>query len=703
VTSSGTRYQRNVPHAREIIATVALVAIACIAFTPGLIGPYLWDDKALIPGNPAVREMNVRAWFTRDFWDIGGDLVQLAERLRYWRPLVTASYAIDFHLGKGDPFVLHVTNLIAHAIVAALAFFTLRRWTSTVLPAIVGALFFALHPTKAESVAWISGRTDVLCALAILVASVGVSRRLRGLRGGLPLEILGTAVAYMTKEGALVLPAFVAVETWVNLGRPPLDRSVVRRLIVTAAPQVGVAVAYLAARAVWMPVRPMKPTTPLVDHAQMFLESIGRYVALAIAPVNLSSQHGLLRSVDGRLLHATPYVALGAVALVAVTALAVAMRKRAPVVTIALAMFGVLILPVSNLMLTGMSTLVAERFLYLPILAIAWLVAEGAARIGPQRAAVALVAIVFGPLSFARAIDFSDEGLFWTRERARHPESLEAHRVLMVRARDDRRYREAMQHALDGREQAARFYQHRGSEAEFIHHYLELRAVLTPDRDVERLTAIDGFFRALLDPGAQVAEVHAPGLSVSMPLNGPMGNRARALRTRTNVVLAELASRLGRDDDARVFAEQARTACPTCVQAVNVAALVAARRGDYASAYRLLDEIARLRGEEGVAVLRKNLAAAEVAGRQATIADGPIALNLRATELARLELYGRAYDVLLPHRAQIELAPGFAIGFAELAYRAGDEAAAREVLAKHVPAERIGPMLDEWATKMGWR
>jgi hypothetical protein len=208
----------------------------------------------------------------------------------------------------------------------------------------------------------------------------------------------------------------------------------------------------------------------------------------------------------------------------------------------------------------------------------------------------------------------------------------------------------------------------------------------------------------LIDPRTATAEVHLPGLDVTAPIaSGPFVPRARGLHTRTTIVVAELASRLGRDDEARRYSDEARARCPTCIHVVTVSAVIAARRGDYSAGNRMLDDLARLEGEPALASVRKRLQTAELASKQAAMSSGPIALQLRANELAELEAYGRAYELLAPHRAQIEQAPGLAIGFAELAYRAGEETVAREVLAAQVPPEKIAPMFAEWARKMGWQ
>ena len=692
------------PHAAEVIAAVVVAVLALIAFSPGLVGPFLWDDKSLILGNAAVRDIDVRAWFTRDFWDVSPELIQFASRVRYYRPLVTASYALEFRLSGGDPFLFHLTNLVAHALVAVLALFTLRRWVGALVPAALGALFFALHPTKAESVAWIAGRTDVLCALGIFVAAAGAGRRLRKQRFGFALEALGTVIAYLTKEGAIVLPAFVAIEAWVAMERPAIDLTTIRKMLRAAGPQLAIAVAYLVARAVLMPMRPETPKVSALDHAQFIFETIGRYVTLAVAPHGLSGQHALFRTLDGRIVHHTGYVAFGVLALAALVAIAVAARRRAPAVTLAIALFGATLVPVSNLVLTGLGTLVAERFLYLPLLGIAWLVAVVLTRAPPRIgwAVAAPVLLVLALVGFDRALDFSDEGRFWTRERRLHPESLEAHRFVVAHAKEERRYRAALAAALEGREQASKWYRHSGAEAEWIQQIVEIRALLTPDREIAKLDALAGFFRALIDPSARVAELHSGDLQIVMPLGGVTGARARSLGLRSRAMLAALESRLGHDEAARRISDEAGRACPSCVQIALTGAVAHARSGDYAGARAILDDLARVRGEDVVADLRESLAAAESAGRQAAVAEGPVQLHLRATELANLEAYGRAYEVLAPHRAQIELAPGFAIGFAELAFRAGEEAVAREVLGKQVPAERIEPMLQEWRRKMGW-
>src|SRR5688572_6514656 len=128
-------------------AALTLAAIVC--FAEAVSGPFILDDGPLIAHNPSVQALgHWREWFAKDFWNVDLAQAQLGDRLRYFRPLVLGSYALDWQLGGGAPWVLHVTNVLLHVGVAWLAFFSLRRWMGALVPAFVAALLFTVHPAK---------------------------------------------------------------------------------------------------------------------------------------------------------------------------------------------------------------------------------------------------------------------------------------------------------------------------------------------------------------------------------------------------------------------------------------------------------------------------------------------------------------------------------------------------------------------------
>src|SRR6185369_8521583 len=79
----------------------------------------------------------------------------------------------DYTLWGMDARGYHATSLVIHAGNAAMVFLVARRLfamtfaseaggTATTLGAAVAALWFAVHPQRVESVAWITERRDVL-------------------------------------------------------------------------------------------------------------------------------------------------------------------------------------------------------------------------------------------------------------------------------------------------------------------------------------------------------------------------------------------------------------------------------------------------------------------------------------------------------------------------------------------------------------
>lgn len=93
----------------------------------------------------------------------------------YYRPLLWSTYLADKDLWGLEPSFMHLENILLHAINTILIFFITvlisKRYNveSRTFP-LLAALLFALHPINTEAVNWISGRTDVLAGLFILLS-----------------------------------------------------------------------------------------------------------------------------------------------------------------------------------------------------------------------------------------------------------------------------------------------------------------------------------------------------------------------------------------------------------------------------------------------------------------------------------------------------------------------------------------------------
>ena len=146
----------------------ALVVLVLAAFAPALSGEFLqWDDEDNIALNHDFRGLDAAhlEWmFTTN-------------RMGPYQPLAWVSLGIDHALyGLGGPEVYpeapeyHRTSVAIHALAAIALFFLAKRLLRKPFAAFVAAAFFAIHPLRVESVAWVTERRDVLCGLFYVLA-----------------------------------------------------------------------------------------------------------------------------------------------------------------------------------------------------------------------------------------------------------------------------------------------------------------------------------------------------------------------------------------------------------------------------------------------------------------------------------------------------------------------------------------------------
>ncbi len=88
----------------------------------------------------------------------------------FFRPVINLSFLIDYRLYHLAPFGYHLTNLLFFGGSIALVVLIAQRLTGSSLRAWLIGLLFLVSPFTAESVVWISGRTDVLMLFFLLLS-----------------------------------------------------------------------------------------------------------------------------------------------------------------------------------------------------------------------------------------------------------------------------------------------------------------------------------------------------------------------------------------------------------------------------------------------------------------------------------------------------------------------------------------------------
>jgi len=89
-----------------------------------------------------------------------------------WHPLTWISLMLDGQLYGLSAGGYHLTNVLLHAATAVVLFLVLQQMTGCRWQSALVAGLFAIHPLRAESVAWVTERKDVLSGL-FFVATLG--------------------------------------------------------------------------------------------------------------------------------------------------------------------------------------------------------------------------------------------------------------------------------------------------------------------------------------------------------------------------------------------------------------------------------------------------------------------------------------------------------------------------------------------------
>ena len=144
------------------------LAVATIAAFAGVYhaGWILFDDTAYVVRNPHIARglsLDGLAWMMQH--PHGGN----------FHPLTSISHMLDGVFGV-DPRGPHLVNLALHTANALLVCIVLSRYTGAWWRSAIVAAFFALHPLRVESVAWISERKDVLSTLFFLLTLLAYKR-----------------------------------------------------------------------------------------------------------------------------------------------------------------------------------------------------------------------------------------------------------------------------------------------------------------------------------------------------------------------------------------------------------------------------------------------------------------------------------------------------------------------------------------------
>ena len=375
--------------------TLLLVFLAAVAvYAPTLLGAFTnWDDPAYVLDNPDIRLETRAQW----------ESALTTPRMATVGPVQILSYAIDYRLWGLHPAGYHLTNILLHGACAALLWLVVRAITGLPRTATASALLFALHPAGAEVVAWVSERKTLLCA-AFMLASLLAWLRAEGERAW-AMGLLSAALFVLAAASKVAVAPFPVILLALHVTtrvRPNAPRTAA--LILCLGASVASGLATLHGHAMEEGIHGIHGGS-LSAHLRLMAVVFGRYGTKLLFPVRLSPYYDFQSSAI-----TTPAVVLAAALAAAALAgtLAALLRRREAGFWAAGAWL--LWLPASSL-LVPISTPMADRYLYLPMLFLAPLAVTILAPRMPERDArsARLLALLLAMFALLAA----KQGTYW--------------------------------------------------------------------------------------------------------------------------------------------------------------------------------------------------------------------------------------------------------------------------------------------------
>lgn len=308
-----------------------------------------------------------------------------AQHASNWHPLTWLSHIADVELFGLRAGGHHFTSLLLHCCNAVLVLLVFQMMTGDLWRSVFIAAFFALHPLRVESVAWVSERKDVLSTLLWLLtmaAYVNYARQKR--RGWYFAALAAFAAGLMAKPMLVTLPCVLLLLDYWPLGRVERQKPLggqAKAIFALIAEKIPFFI--IAAVSIFVTIYAQRSGEAVKDLTMLPLKfrfgnaviSYIEYIGKMLLPTNLA----VFYPHPGNGISWAAVFLCGVVLVVIFAAVIVQGKRRPWLITGWLWYFGTLV-PVIGLMQVGAQKM-ADRYTYVPLLGlsmiIAWLIPAG--------------------------------------------------------------------------------------------------------------------------------------------------------------------------------------------------------------------------------------------------------------------------------------------------------------------------------------
>jgi protein O-mannosyl-transferase len=409
--------------------------ITAFVYVGTLFFGFVYDDVPQILKNPGIQSWHyLPRYFTSHVWAT----IYPNSAGNYYRPLFLLWLRLNYLLFGASPAGWHATSVLCHTIATWLVFRLARQLTRDRIVAFVAALLFGLHPAHIENVAWISGVTDPLMTCFVLASCTAfVSFRVSRKVAHLVLSVTFFALALLSKETAAITPLLIFALSLISCPAEAESGGIApkpTRALRETAPFVLLTLIYLGVRL--QALGGIAHPTVSISWEQTLLTwppVLWFYAKHLLLPLHLSEFYALnyVGYANTKQIF-WPFLLLLVLGLASHRLIRAIRQKCAAFFALTLIILP--LLPVLNLRSLTAGDIVHDRYLYLPsvgfALLVALLIAAGGRRtsdhqrrIGPA-ALIAIVSLVFAALTLIQQEQWSNDIALYTRGVESAPDNL---------------------------------------------------------------------------------------------------------------------------------------------------------------------------------------------------------------------------------------------------------------------------------------
>jgi protein O-mannosyl-transferase len=370
--SSRLRVQITYKNKYYLAASAAFATF--LVYLPALRNEFVyWDDNLYIFENPYIHSLDA-AFFRWAFLDF---------HISNWHPLTWISHAVDYAIWGLYPLGHHLTNIILHTANTALVVLLALKLLETaresseqnasspflndrtvLIAAAMTGVLFGIHPVHVESVAWVSERKDLLCALFFLLSVLSYTSFMsyRSQKTYF-LSLFFFILALLSKPMAVSLPVVLLILDWYPFGAARSLKS----LWISTVEKLPFFTLSLASSIITIIAQKAGGTLLSIDKVPSSIrvpvaaKALVAYLGKILLPINLIPFYPYPKDVS---LFSFEYF-LAICLVIGITAACMALARKQKFLLSAWGYYVVTLIPVLGIIQVGAQSM-ADRYTYLP-------------------------------------------------------------------------------------------------------------------------------------------------------------------------------------------------------------------------------------------------------------------------------------------------------------------------------------------------